>query len=91
MKKWYKSKTIIVNIIALILGLIPIIDVNFLMAFGVENVNKYLIIIGAITTFLNLILRMITTTTISSRKRVRALNKDGDIGGGNVPPIKDEK
>tara|TARA_R110000782_G_C14638689_1_gene395339 strand:- start:436 stop:693 length:258 start_codon:yes stop_codon:yes gene_type:complete len=67
MKKWYQSKTIIVNIIAGILGVIPLVDVNFLTAIGIENVTGYLSVLGVTTTVLNLLLRAVTNTGISSK------------------------
>ncbi len=81
MKKWYQSKTIIVNIIAGILGVIPMIDESFLIAIGITNVAGYLSVIGVITTILNLILRMITNTQIVS-------NSTYSIGTPNVPKSK---
>lgn len=85
MKKWYKSKTIILNIIALMLGLIPMIDVDFLTAFGVTNVQIYLTVLGFVAGFLNLVLRMITTQPITTKK---SYARDEDIGGGGIknPP-----
>ena len=79
MKKWHESKTIWLNLIALLLGLIPMIDENILIAFGVLNTQSYLTVLGALTGVLNLLLRMITSTTIQT------------LGGSNTPPIKDEK
>lgn len=70
MKKWYQSKTIIVNIIAGILGVIPMIDESFLTALGITNVAGYLSVIGVVTTILNLILRMLTNTQISTSKTI---------------------
>lgn len=67
MKKWYESRIIISNIIAAILGVIPLIDVNLLTAIGVTDVTKYLAIVGTVTTILNVILRAVTTKTISGQ------------------------
>lgn len=64
MKKWYQSKTIVVNIIAGLLGIIPSIDMNLLNLFGVGNATQYLAILGLITTIANIVLRSITSESI---------------------------
>ena len=66
MKKWYQSKTIWLNAIALILSFMPLLDENTLIAIGLTNPTKYLTIIGLLTAFLNVILRLITTQGIST-------------------------
>jgi len=81
MKKWYQSKTIIINIIAGILGVIPMIDESFLTALGITNVTGYLSVIGVVTTILNLILRMLTNTQIVGKSTY-------SIGTPNVPKTK---
>lgn len=58
MKNWYQSKTVLINLIALLLGLLPMIDAQLLTFIGVTSVDGYLYIIGFITGALNLILRM---------------------------------
>ncbi|TDD77143.1 hypothetical protein [Flavobacterium caseinilyticum] len=58
MKKWYQSKTIWVNLIAIILGILPLVDETLLTAVGVVNTQAYLYVIGFVTGILNLILRM---------------------------------
>jgi hypothetical protein len=84
MKKWYQSKTVVMNIIAGLLGVLPLIDNGFLLAIGITNVQGYLSILGVITTVLNLILRTMTTTVISTRKRKLA-SKENDGEGGVIP------
>jgi uncharacterized membrane protein len=68
MKKWYQSKTMWVNIIAAILGIIPIIDNELLTAIGVLDSTRYLAVVGVVTTILNVILRTITKTAITTKK-----------------------
>ena len=71
MKNWYKSKTILLNIIATLLLILPMIDVNFLLAIGVKNTTGFLAIVALITTLLNTILRLTSTKVISTKRRVR--------------------
>jgi hypothetical protein len=67
-KKWYKSKTIWVNLIAALLGITPIIDIDFLRLIGVGEPTKYFAIVGAVTTVLNVVLRTITNQPIEINK-----------------------
>lgn len=67
MKKWYQSKTIWVNIVAAVLGIIPAINADLLTVMGIVDANKYLTVLGAVTTVLNLFLRMTTTKTIETK------------------------
>lgn len=66
LKKWYHSKTILLNGIAGIIGLLPeilsVIDVNLLTLLGVTDPVRYYGLIGALTTILNIVLRAHNTT-----------------------------
>ena len=66
LKKWYHSKTILLNGIAGIIGLLPemlsVIDVNLLTLLKVSDPMKYYTLIGALTTILNIVLRAQSTT-----------------------------
>jgi hypothetical protein len=90
MKKWYQSRTVVMNIIAGLLGVLPLIDNGFLLAIGITNVQGYLSILGVVTTVLNLILRTMTTTVIETKKRALE-SMEYDFGGSQIPPKKDEK
>ena len=61
LKKWYHSKTILLNGFAGIIGLLPemlsVIDVNLLTFLRVSDPMKYYTLIGTITTILNIYLR----------------------------------
>lgn len=63
MKKWYQSKTIWVNILSATLGALSIFNADFLHSIGITSAGA-LAILGAITTFLNVILRAVTNTGI---------------------------
>lgn len=76
LKKWYHSKTILLNGIAGIVGLLPemlqVIDVNLLTLLGVSDPMKYYTLIGALTTILNIYLRAqnpTPSTPIQTKKR----------------------
>lgn len=73
MKKWYLSKTILLNIVATLLLILPMIDLKFLTDIGVEDTQKYLSIVASITAVLNLILRVTSTKIISTKRRVKKL------------------
>ena len=73
LKKWYKSRTIIANLVAAVMGMLPMIDLNFLSAIGCADPAKYYAIIGVATTFLNVVLRRQTTKPISTQKRIEDL------------------
>jgi len=69
-KVWYKSKTIIANIISLIIAIGLLINPAVLLAMGVlpENQSKVLTLIVFFIAVLNLILRMITDAPITITK-----------------------
>ena len=80
-KSWMQSKTIWLNLIALILGAMPeimsLIDVNVLTAIGVSEPVKYYTIIGLITGFLNIVLRSHNKAKIKPIRRKKSkLPKD---------------
>ena len=70
MKKWFKSRTIWVNILGAVAGSLAIVDNNLLVAIGIKDPAKYLTIIGAVVTLSNLYLRTLTTKPIT-RKRAK--------------------
>lgn len=71
MKRWYQSKTIIVNLLAGLLGVIPLINEDILTTIGILDTKGYLSILGLITTVLNLFLRVVTTgQVITSKKEI---------------------
>lgn len=57
LKKWYHSKTILLNISASLLAILPVFDVSFLTLIGVSDPVRYFGIIGGVTTILNIVLR----------------------------------
>jgi len=61
LKKWYHSKTILLNGLAGLIGLLPellsVVDVNLLTLLGVSDPMKYYTLLGAVTTMLNIYLR----------------------------------
>lgn len=71
MKKWYNSKTIWVNAIALILGIVSLLDAQILNIFGFDdNVTvKILTTIGLINGVLNIMLRFLTTGEIITNSK----------------------
>lgn len=74
MKKWYNSKTIWVNAIALILGFISMFNAEIFNIFGfTDNTTvKVLTVIGLINGALNILLRFLTTGEIitNSKKHI---------------------
>lgn len=85
LKKWYHSKTILLNGIAGIIGLLPemlsVIDVNLLTLLGVTDPMKYYTLIGTIATILNIYLRAQGSTPSApiqtkSRKKIAKDEKD---------------
>lgn len=64
MKKWYKSKTIWLNLIAAAIALLGIFDEALLSLLGITNTSKFLAIIGALTTALNILMRVLTSKII---------------------------
>ncbi len=83
-KKWYQSKTIWLNAISAILATIGIFNQDLLIGLGFTNPTKFLAILGSITTVLNIILRLLTTTAISTLPTNSLI---GPGGGTNPDPI----
>jgi len=71
MKKWYQSKVILLNIVAIILLVLPMIDANFLQAIGVTNIPGFLSVVAVVTTVLNAILRITSTKVILTKARAK--------------------
>lgn len=69
MKNWKQSKTIWLNIVTLILGITPMINVDVLTAFGVVNVPLYMTMLGLFNGIANILLRMVTTTAIETKEK----------------------
>jgi len=65
MKTVFESKTIWANIIAILLGVLPLVDGNLLQAIGVANTESYLTVLGFGMAILNILLRTITNQGIS--------------------------
>ena len=55
-KKWYQSKTVILNVLATMLSLLGFITPDLLAAVGL-NPEKFMAIVGAVTAIINVILR----------------------------------
>lgn len=69
-KKWYQSKTVWLNLIASLLGILGYFNADLLLSIGVTNPAKFISIIGVITTIGNVILRAGGQPTIISAKQV---------------------
>jgi len=81
LKRWYESKTIILNGLAGLFGALPeilnLFDVHVLTALGVSNPTKYYALIGVLTTMLNIILRTQSDTPtppIKTKARTQKLD-----------------
>lgn len=70
MKKWYKSKSIMLNLIAALIASISMLDAEVLNAIGITNTSAFLSVIGFITTVGNIFLRIFTdqSQTIITKK-----------------------
>ena len=55
-KKWYQSKTVIINILASILSILGFITPDLLTSIGL-NPERFMAIVGIITAIINVILR----------------------------------
>lgn len=80
MKKWFHSKTIWLNIIASLLAILGLFDQKTLLALGLSS-EKFLTIIGTITTMLNIILRLLMKKQIGNSNFI----EEGPGGGSNPP------
>ena len=69
-KKWYQSKTVWLNLVASILGVLGYFNAPVLISLGIADPTKFLSIIGVVTTILNLILRSGGQPTVISTKPV---------------------
>lgn len=61
-KKWYLSKTVILNVFAAIIALIAMFNEQTLQQLGFVDTKQILQTLGAITTILNIILRVFSTS-----------------------------
>ena len=68
MKTIFKSKTFWANLLMGLLAILAVIDPSFLELIGLNSV-KALTIIGFITSVINIVLRLITTTAIEIKKK----------------------
>lgn len=57
-KKWYKSKTLMLNLIASTFASLGLLDKSVLVAIGITNTEAFLSIISFITTTGNIYLRL---------------------------------
>ncbi len=57
-KKWYKSKTLMLNLIAATFASLGMLDKSILVAIGITNTEAFLSIVGFITTTGNIYLRL---------------------------------
>lgn len=64
MKKWYQSKTIWLNVIAALVAILGLFNQETLAGLGISTPEKFLTIIGTITTIFNIILRVLTKKLI---------------------------
>ena len=55
-KKWYQSKTVIINVLATVLSVLGFITPELLTTLGL-NPEKFISIVGVITAIINVILR----------------------------------
>jgi|GEM_PF-1488681 len=69
-KKWYQSKTVWLNLIASVLGVLGYFNAPLLVSLGITDPTKLLSIIGVVTTILNLVLRAGGQPTVISTKSV---------------------
>jgi len=68
MKTIFKSKTFWANLLMGLLSILAVINPEFLELIGLNSV-KALTIIGFITSVINIVLRLITTTAIETKKK----------------------
>lgn len=61
-KKWYLSKTVILNLCAGIIAIIAMLNEETLVKLGFADTKQILQILGAITTVLNIVLRVFSTS-----------------------------
>lgn len=67
-KKWYQSKTVWLNLIASLLGILAFLNADLLKSLGITDPSKLLSVIGIITTIGNLILRSGGQPTVISTR-----------------------
>ena len=73
MKKWYKSKSIIINVVAALIASVSMLDAEVLKAIGITNTSAFLSIIGFATTVANIFLRLFADQ--SQPITIRQVNK----------------
>lgn len=66
-KKWYQSKTIWLNIVAVIVAITGYLTPALLTSIGFSNPTKFLTIVGTIVAIANVILRAGTIQPISTK------------------------
>ena len=70
-KSIFNSKTFWVNVIATVLSIITLLDPSFIAVFVADEhyQTKLLVVIGAITGVLNIILRSLTNQPVTYKKK----------------------
>jgi len=68
-KRWYESKTMIVNLLGATAASLELIDINVLAAFGVTNPIQSMAIIGFVVSIVNMYLRTISVKPITRKKK----------------------
>jgi len=77
LKRWYHSKTILTNIAGALLGIIPVLDINFLTLIGVSDPARYYGVLGGIAAILNILYRTQSDTPtppIKTKARTQKLD-----------------